>query len=181
MTHTSKKWQAGWFLRPDCAPRSECPQFGMPAERRAQFRVPNVPRSRMSERAPFRIYEHAQCRVFERTSLQRAYVIPCQQQMGSSAVLQACRNALVLAEWTVVSCPYLRYGDRGRLHNVSPTSVLVESSLIFLQYTWDSDAKKWWTRILKFKFCDFVDFFNFQKGVARSLCGRSGLLWSRPN
>ena len=58
-------------------PMSECPQFGMPAERRAQFRVPNVPRSRISESAPFGIYEHAQCRVFERTSLQRAYVIPC--------------------------------------------------------------------------------------------------------
>jgi len=40
-------------------PRSECPQFGMSAERRAQLRVPNVPRSRISERAPFRIYEHA--------------------------------------------------------------------------------------------------------------------------
>jgi len=24
-------------------------------------------------------------------------------------------------------------------------------------------------------------FLNFQKGVARSLCGRSGPLWSRPN
>jgi len=67
--------QAGWFLRPDCAPRSECPQIRMPAERRAQLRVSNVPRSRISERAPFRIYEHAQCRVFERTSLQRAHSI----------------------------------------------------------------------------------------------------------
>jgi len=28
--HTER--QAGWFLRPDCAPRSECPQFGMSAE-----------------------------------------------------------------------------------------------------------------------------------------------------
>ena len=107
------------FLRPDCAPRSECPQFGMPAERRAQFRVPDVPWSRMSERDPFRIYEHAQCRVFERTSLQRAYVIPCQQQMVSSAVLRACLNALVLAAWTGVSCPYLRYGDRGRLQRMA--------------------------------------------------------------
>ena len=69
----------------------------MPAERRAQFRVSNVHRSRISERTPFRIYEHAQCRVFERTSLQRAYVIPCRQQMRSSAVLQARRSALVLA------------------------------------------------------------------------------------
>ena len=81
----------------------------MPAERRAQFRVPNVPRSLISERAPFRIYEHAQCRDFERTSLQRAYVIPCQQQIGSSAVLRARRIALVLAAWTGVSRPYLRY------------------------------------------------------------------------
>jgi len=82
------------FLRPNCAPRSECLQFGMPAERRAQFRVPNVPRSRISEEAPFRICEHAQCRVLERTSLQRAYVIPCQQQMGSSAVHRRhrCKN-----------------------------------------------------------------------------------------
>jgi len=71
------------------------PQFGMPAERRAQLRVPNVPRSRISERAAFRIYEHAQCRVFERTSLQRAYIIPCRQQMASSAVLR-----LVLAAST---------------------------------------------------------------------------------
>jgi len=76
--------------------QSECPQVGMPVERRAQFRVPNVPRSRISERAPFRIYEHAQCRCFERTSLQRAYVIPCRQQIWSSAVLRARRSALVL-------------------------------------------------------------------------------------
>ena len=69
--------QAGWFLRPDCAPRSEFPQFGMPAKRRAQFRVPNVSRSRITKRAPFRIYEHAQCGVFERTCLQHAYVVRC--------------------------------------------------------------------------------------------------------
>ena len=49
----------------------------MIAKRRAQFRVPNVPRSQISERAEFEIYEHTQCQVFERTSLQHAYVIPC--------------------------------------------------------------------------------------------------------
>jgi len=114
----------------------------MPAERHAQFRVPNVPRSRISERAAFRIYEHTQCRVFERTSLQRAYVISCRQQMGSSAVLRdtpqrvgACSDHAVLAasaqHWTGVSRPYLRYGDRGRLQNVSPPSVLFELSRIF--------------------------------------------------
>ena len=76
------------------------PQVRMPAKRRAQLRVPNVPRSRISERALFWINEHAQCRVFGRTSLQRAYVIPCRQQMGSSAVLRARRSALVLAAST---------------------------------------------------------------------------------
>jgi len=73
--------------------------------------------------------------------LQRAYVIPCQQQMGSSAVLRARRSALVLAAWTGVSRPYLRYGDRGRLQNVSRPSFLFESSRIFLQYTGDTDEK----------------------------------------
>ena len=35
----------------------------------------------------------------------------------------------------------VRYGDRGRFQNVSPPSVLFESSPIFLQYTVDTDAK----------------------------------------
>ena len=157
------------------------PQVRMPAERRAQLRVPDVPKYRLSKRDPFQIYEHAQCRFFGRTSLQCAYVIPCQQQVWSSTVLRACRNALVLAAWTVVSCPYLRYGDRGRLQNVSPPSVLSESSHIFFTIHRRRRHKKWWTRIFKFEFCDFWEFLNFQKGVVWSLCGRSGPLWSRPN
>jgi len=68
--------------------------------RRTSCPIPNVPRSRNSERAPLQIYEHAKCRLFERTYLQRAYGIPCRQQMGSSAVLRACRSTLVLAAST---------------------------------------------------------------------------------
>jgi len=61
---------------------------------------------------------------------------------GSSAVLRARRSStLVLAAWMGVSRPYLHYGDRGRLKNVSPPSFLFESSPIFLQYTGDTDAK----------------------------------------
>ena len=41
-------------------------------------------------------------------------------------------------------------------------------------------CKKWWTRILKFILWFERIFVNFQKGIARSLCGRSGSLWSRP-
>jgi len=173
--------QAGWFLRPDCAPRSKCPQFRMPIECRAQFRVPNVPRSQISECSPFRSYEHAQCRVFECTSLQRAYVIPCQQQMGLSAVLWARRSALVFAAWTGVSRPYLRYGDRGRLQNVSSPSFLFESSRIFYN-TQETQTQKMMNQNFEIRILWFLRFFwNFQKGVSRSLCGRSGSLWSRPN
>ena len=107
MPHTSKKNDKpvdfyGPIAQP--GPNARLTLCPIPSSGRAQ--------NRLSKRDPFQIYEHAQCRVFERTSLQRAYVIPCQQQMGSSAVLRACRNVLVLAAWTVVSCPYLRYGDR---------------------------------------------------------------------
>jgi len=80
---------------------------------------------------------------FLNVPLQRAaaYVIPCQQQMGSSAVLRAWRSTLVLAAWTGVSHPYLRDGDRGRLQNVSPLTFLFELSQIFLQYTGDTRKK----------------------------------------
>jgi len=34
---------------------------------------------------------------------------------------------------------------------------------LFLQYTGDADAKKWWTKILKSEFCDFWEFFEIFK------------------
>jgi len=43
------------------------------------------------------MYEHAQCGVFERTCLQRAYVIPCRQQMGMPQRVGACSEHAVLA------------------------------------------------------------------------------------
>ena len=92
-----------FFLWPHCTPRSECPQFRMHAERRAQFRVPNVPRCRISERAPFRIYKHAQCGLFERTCLQCA----CHTLLAANGVVRcatgtpqrvvACSEHAVLA------------------------------------------------------------------------------------
>jgi len=156
--------------------------------------IPNMSRSWISERALFWIYEHAQCGVFERTCLQRAYVIPCWQQMGSSTVLRARRSMLVPAasmrcmRWAhsigwgcCVRHPYFRYGNRGRRQNVSPPSVLFEWSRIFYN-TQETQMPKMITRILKFEFCDFWEFFwNFQQGIAWSLCGRCGPLWSRPN
>ena len=101
---------------------------------------------------------------FLNVPLQRAYVIPCQQQMRSSDVLRARRSALVLAAWTGVSRSYLRYGGRGRIQIVSNPSFLFELSWFFLQYTGDTDAKNdgpefWNSKILWF----FRFFLNFQK------------------
>ena len=67
----------------------------------------------------------------EGTCLQRAYVIPCRQQMGSSAVKRArgaCGERIVL-DGGVASI--LALWRRGRLQNVSPPSVLFQSSRIF--------------------------------------------------
>jgi len=164
VTHKIIHTQAGSFLRSDCAPSYVGPQFGMSAERRAQFRVPNVPSSRISKRAPFRIYEHAQWRVFVCTSLQRAYVIPCQQQMGSSAVLRARRSALVLAARTGVWRPYLRYGDSGRLQNVSPPSVLFESSRVFFYNTQETEMQKNMDQNFEIRILWFLkNFWKFSK------------------
>jgi len=119
----------------------------MPAERRAQLRVPNVPRSRISEHAPFRIYEHVQCRVFERTSLQRAYVIPCGQQMGSSAVLRlmlaasthCLRRAHSIGRGCCVHTCVIAIGADFKMYLLRQfCSNRVE---IFLQYTGYTDAK----------------------------------------
>jgi len=51
----------------------------------------------------------------------------------------------------------------------------------FLQYTGDTDAKNDGPEFGNSNYVIFENFLNFQKGVARSLCGRSGPLWSRPN
>jgi len=62
---------------------------------------------------------------------------------------------------------HCRNPHRDKLQNLSPPLVLFESSRIFLQYTGDTDAKKWWTRILKFEFCDFWEFFKIFKKASR--------------
>ena len=114
-------------------------QVRMPAERRAQFRVPDVPRSQMSKpiHSEFMNTPNVEFLNVPLCSAPMSYRATCQQQMWSSTMLRACRNALVLAAWMVVSCPYLRYGDRGRLQNVSRPSVLVESSQFFMVALWN--------------------------------------------
>ena len=62
---------------------------------------------------------------------------------------------------------HCRNCHRGKLQNLSPPSLSFESSGIFLQYTEDTDAKKWLTRILKFEFCDFWEFFEIFKKASR--------------
>ena len=116
--------QAGWFLWPDCAPSSECPQPSITARRRLNQNIP-----------------------------------------PSVVLLQQCHC------WN---------RHRGKLQNLSPLSVLFESRPIFLQYTGGTDAKNDRPEFWNSNSVIFENFWNFQKGVARFLCGRSGPLWSRP-
>jgi len=55
----------------------------------------------------------------------------------------------------------------GKLQNVSPPSVMFESSRIFFTIHRRHRRKKWWTRILKFEFCDFWEFFEIFKKASR--------------
>jgi len=106
-------------------------------------------------------------------------VIPCRQHMGSSAVLRARRSALVLA------AKHRRAHSIGRgcrdhtcvmaivaLQNASPvlfSFVRFESNLFYnTQET--QTQKNDWTRILKFEFCDFLEFFEIFK---KTSCGPS--------
>ena len=120
--HRQTYQQAGWFLRPDCVPSSECPQFGS-----AEW---------------------------------------CGRNISGSAHLS----------WTAAAspagCQYWRSTLRsagscgnGKLQNVSPPSVLFESSRIVLAIHRSQRRKNWWTRILKFEFCDFWEFFEIFKKV----------------
>jgi len=76
---------------------------------------------------------------------------------------------------------HCRNRHRGRLQNVSPPSVLFESSQIFFTIHKRHRRKKMLDQNFEIRILWFWEFFwNFQKGVTRSLCGRSGPLWSRP-
>jgi len=108
--------QAGWFLRPDCAPSSECPQFRMP-------------RASIAARRWFN-----------------------QNIPPSVVLLQQC---------------HCRNRHRGKLQNLSPPSVLFKSSRISFTIHRRHRCRKRWTRILKFKFCDFWEFFEIFKKASR--------------
>jgi len=115
-----------------------CPQVRMPPVRNARRTLCPILSSERAQIPNFRTRCTPNlCRVFERTCLQCAYVIPC--QMGSSAVLRARCSALVLAAnhrrahsigrgCRVHTC-IMAIGSR--LQNVSPPSVLFKSSQIF--------------------------------------------------
>ena len=124
--------QAGGFLRPDCAPSCERPQFRMPTVRNA----PELDRST----TPRRRFN---------------YNIP-----PSVLLLQQC---------------HYRNRRRAKLQNVSPPSVLFESSQNFFTIHRRHRRKKWWTRILKFEFCDFWELFEIFKKASR---GPSAAVWT---
>ena len=109
----------------------------------------------------------------------RYRTLPAANGVVRCATIGACSEHALLAagaqHWTGVSRPHLHYGNRGRLQNVSPPSVLLELSGIFFTIHRRHRRKKLWTRILKFEFCDFWEFFEIFKKVSR---GPSAAIWS---
>jgi len=115
------------------------------------------------------------------------HTLPAANGVVRCATIGACSEHALLAagaqHWTGVSRPYLRCGDMGRLPNVSPPSVLFESSPNFFTIHRRHRRKKMVDQNFEIRILWFlrIFFWNFQEGVARSLCGRSGPLWSPPN
>jgi len=154
----------------------------MPAERRAQFRFPNVPVPEFPNalNSEFTNTPNVEFLNVPACSAPMSYIAG--SKWGRPLCFRHAAAHWCLQRWTGLSHPYLRYGDRGRLQNVSPPSVLLESSRIFLQYTADTDAKKNdGPEFLNLYSVIFENFLKFQKGFARSLCGRWGPLQPRPN
>ena len=93
------------------------------------------------------------------------WVVRC--ATGTPQRIGDCSEHAVLAagayHWTGVSRPYLHYGDRGRLQNVSSPSVLFESSRIFLQCTWDTEAKNDGPEFWNSNSVIFENFLKFSK------------------
>jgi len=122
--------------------------------------APPVPNASSSECPQFRMPPS-----FDRsTTLRRRfnYNIP-----ASVVLLQQC---------------HCRNRHRGKLQNVSPLSVLFESSRIFFYNTQETQTQKMMDQNFEIRILWFLRiFWNFQKGVMWSLSGRSGPLWSRPN
>jgi len=139
--------QAGWFLRPDCDPRSECPQFGMPAERRAQFRVSNVPDPEFPNvlHSEFMNMPNVEFLNVPLCSVPMSYLASSKRGRR-----RACRRMLVLA------AKHRQAHSIGRGCHVHTCDMMIGADFkmyllsqfcsnrveFFLQYTGDTDAKK---------------------------------------
>ena len=111
--------QAGWFIRPDCAPSSERPQFRMSPVRNApSFDRCMPPRRRFNQNIPPSVVLLQQCH---------------------------CRNR-----------------HSGKPQNLSPPSVLFESSPIFTIHR-RQRRKKWWTEFWNSNSVIFENFLKFSK------------------
>jgi len=120
--------QAGWFLRPDCAPSSERPGASIAARRRAAGSI--------------RISRRASCCCSSATA-----GIATGANFKIYLLRQFCSNRVLFFT------THRRHRRKKMMDQNFEIRIL------------------WFLRI----------FWNFQKGIARSLCGRSRPLWSRPN
>jgi len=83
----------------------------------------------------------------------------------ASIAARRCCSSTAAARWCCTPLPVSAYHSIGgrlpewQISKLSPPSVSFESSRIFFTIHRRHRRKKWWTRILKFEFCDFKEFF----------------------
>jgi len=141
----------------------------MPDERRAQFRVLNVPRSQISECTPFRIYKHAKCRVFERTCLQHVYVVPCSSKWGRPLCYghAAARWCLQCGRGCRVHTCIMATGADFKMYVLCQ---FCSNWVKFFYNTQETQTQKMMDQNFEIRFLWFLRiFWNFQKGVAADL------------
>ena len=130
--------QAGWFLRPDCAPSSECPQFGS------------------TEWCGATLLDLHICHRLPPHAATPPQYWPLDATIGGR-----------LPEWQTSKC-------------ISSVSFVPIESIFY--NTQEAQTQKMMDQNFEIRILWFLRiFWNFQKGVMLSLCGRSGPLWSRPN
>ena len=174
------KKQAGWLLRPDCAlmsaRRTSCPIASSERAQIPNFRTRSIPNLWTRPMSSFWTYLFA-ARLFH----------TCRQEMGSSAVLRlvlaasmhCLRRAHSIGQGCRVHTCVMGIGTDFKMYLLHQ---FCSNGVDFFCNTQETQTQKMMDQNFEIRILWFLRiFWNFQKGVARSLCGRCGPLWLRPN
>ena len=154
--------QAGWFLRPDCAPgpnapSSECPPNVVP---NCEFRTCRDPKFLNAIHSEFMNTPNVEFLNVPLCSAPMSYLASskwgrplCYGHNAARWCLQHGRGCRVCTCVMAIGADFKLYLLRHFCSN----------RIIFFSIHRRHRRKKWWTRILKIEFCDFWEFFEIFK------------------